>query len=93
MTSFHFRHAEALRHIKLTTIVVFFRFETTSSVLTHAIFEMSHQPEIQDRLIKEVNGQIAGIDRDNNLEQYCDAILNNTPFLDSVIKVTFFLDL
>ena len=70
--------------------VVFFSagFETTASTLTHAIYELAQHPELQDRLHEEVVEVVKGLDRQDNMDAYCDAILNNAPYLEAVIKET-----
>ena len=62
-------------------------FETTSSAITNTIFEMVHQPELQDKLCKEIEEKLSGYD-ENDLEKYYDKIINGIPYLDAILKET-----
>ncbi|XP_017462968.1 PREDICTED: cytochrome P450 3A21-like, partial [Rhagoletis zephyria] len=62
-------------------------FETTSATLTHALFELASHPEIQERLVKELDEQLEGVDK-SDLNRYYDAIINKAPYLEAVVKET-----
>ena len=62
-------------------------FETTASAITHTIFKLSHDSQIQQRLCDEVCEKLADIDVDN-LEEYYETITNKIPYLDAVLKET-----
>lgn len=53
-------------------------YETTSSLLTFACFELARNKDLQDRLRQEVT--------ENDIEDY--QIINELPYLDAVIKET-----
>ncbi|XP_017461354.1 PREDICTED: cytochrome P450 3A41-like, partial [Rhagoletis zephyria] len=72
----------------LGQLVLFFfaGFETTAFTLTTALFELAHQPEIQERLYCELT---SFSDKFNsNKEEYYDQLLNHAPYLAAVIKET-----
>ncbi|KAI2810612.1 hypothetical protein BLOT_001775 [Blomia tropicalis] len=59
-------------------------FETTAGTLTHVIYELSKNQNIQERLYKEI---MEDLDTEN-LDNQFDQILNNKPYLEAVLKET-----
>lgn len=50
------------------------------------LYELARNKEIQDRLVKEINESLEGLDP-NSLEYY-DKVMRNIPYLEAVIKET-----
>ena len=62
-------------------------FDTTGSAITGTLFELSHRPEIQNRLYNDIVEALKDVDQ-TNIEEYYNVILNKIPYLDAVIKET-----
>lgn len=61
-------------------------FETTASTISHLLFELARNPEIQDRLLEELQSELSGMKPKS--DAYFDRIMSHLPYLDSVIKET-----
>ena len=48
---------------------------------------MAHNPEIQNRLLNDINQVMEGKD-EKDLNEHFDTLLNQIPYLDAVIKVS-----
>lgn len=46
---------------------------------------MSQNPNVQDRLVQELETVLSNVDA-SNVEQACDAIMNDVPYLDACVK-------
>ena len=65
--------------------VVFFiaGFETTASIISHCLYELTRNPDVQERLHKEIK---EAIKRKESLDYY-ELINNHIPYLEAVVKV------
>lgn len=61
-----------------------YRFETTSSTITHILYELAQNEDIQERVRDEL-GQVVG-ELDVHSEEYYEAVLSRLPYLDAVTK-------
>ena len=59
-------------------------FETTSSTISHCMYNLAMNPHIQERLFNEVKN---AMDK-NESSDYYDLVINNIPYLDAVVKET-----
>ena len=68
--------------------IIFFiaGFETTASTISHCLFELAQNPEVQERLNVEIHKALEGIEP--NTDQYLDTVMHNITYLDAVIKET-----
>lgn len=73
-------------------LILYFKLHVFCLILalTHAVYEMSLNPEIQDRLVEEMSAATEGID-ESNLPAYYDTLLNRLPYLDAIVKGTVHL--
>ena len=62
-------------------------FETTASAFAHLIFELSKNPEIQERLFNEVNNVFQEY-KDEDMKTLYDKLQSEIPFLEACIKET-----
>ena len=65
---------------------LFLGFETTGSTLSHALWELARAPELQNRLVRELNEALDGLEPQS--EKYFETVMNKIPYLDAVIKET-----
>lgn len=69
--------------------VLFFAagFETTSSTLTNSLYEMTKNPDIQERLCNELDEALGHLNLDdpNDARNYFD-VVNQLPYLDAYVK-------
>ena len=61
-------------------------FETTASAITHCLFELATNPDVQERLKQELEESLQGLDPNSN--EYYDMMMNKIDYLDAVIKET-----
>ena len=61
-------------------------FETTASTITHCLFELATNPEIQDHLYDELTQSLADID--DNTEEYFETVNTKIAYLEAVMKET-----
>ncbi|KAI2796309.1 hypothetical protein BLOT_015863 [Blomia tropicalis] len=61
-------------------------FETTASAITHLIFELAQNPEIQQRLADELCAKLNQLNE--NSDEYFDQVMNHIPYLEACIKET-----
>ena len=71
---------------KMGAKLILLLFFLTLATFTHSIYEMTMNPDVQERIFEEVKQVTEGIDR-NDMDKYFDAILTKTPYLEAVIKV------
>ena len=62
-------------------------FETTSTGLAHAVYELAMNPEVQERLHAEIVELEKEYDPDN-MNVHFEAILNQAPYLEAIVKET-----
>lgn len=60
----------------------FYFYQTTSNIL----YFLSLNPEIQDRLVEELNSSLKGVEEDS--AEYYEVVMNRSPYLEAVIKET-----
>src|SRR5699024_3509585 len=61
-------------------------FETTATSITHCLFELARNPDIQEQLHQQLEDELATIPA--NSDQYYDTVINKIPYLEAVIKET-----
>ena len=63
-------------------------FETTASTISHALYNLAFNPDVQERLYKELCQALDCLEDESN--QYNEVITSGTgiPYLDAVIKET-----
>ncbi|KAH9387714.1 hypothetical protein TYRP_008908 [Tyrophagus putrescentiae] len=76
----------------ISNMVFFFvaGFETTASTLSHVLFELAQNPNIQERLYDELKSSLGPFweDSNENSEEYFEAVMNRVPYLEAVTKET-----
>src|SRR5699024_5243141 len=73
----------------ISQAMVFFGagFETTASAMTNAIFELSHHPEYQERLYRELEDGLNKLDPTS--DEYYDTVMGKElPYLTAVVNET-----
>jgi cytochrome P450 len=61
-------------------------FETTSSTIAHALYELAFNPDIQESLSDQLVDILHG--KDPNSNEYFDTVINGIPYLEATIKET-----
>ncbi|XP_017462841.1 PREDICTED: cytochrome P450 3A12-like, partial [Rhagoletis zephyria] len=61
-------------------------FETTATTTSNILYFLSLNPEIQDRLVEELNSSLKGVEEDS--AEYYEVVMNRSPYLEAVIKET-----
>ncbi|XP_017479440.1 PREDICTED: cytochrome P450 3A41-like [Rhagoletis zephyria] len=62
------------------------QFETTSSTITHLLYELALNPTVQERLREDLVQALG--DLDVTSEEYFDVVMNGLPYLEAVTKET-----
>ena len=69
--------------MKLTTIFwLCFIFETTASTISHCIFELAHNQDVQERLHQELSQSLSDLEPETEL--YFERINGGIPFLEVI---------
>lgn len=61
-------------------------YETTSSTISHCIYELAKNQSIQNRLFKDLKETLN--DLDESSDEYFDKVMTGIPYLEAVIKET-----
>ena len=61
-------------------------FETTSSTISHCLFQLAWHPEIQQRVYEELKENLS--DLDYNSKEYYDQVMLYLPYFQAVVKET-----
>ncbi|XP_075677184.1 cytochrome P450 3A41-like [Dermatophagoides pteronyssinus] len=61
-------------------------FETTSSTISHCLFQLAWHPEIQQRVYEELKENLT--DLDYNSKEYYDKVMLYLPYFQAVVKET-----
>ena len=74
----------------IASSVLFFvaGFETTASTLTHCLFELAINEDIQERLHDEILQAVGSHLNDTTSNEYSDIVLTKISFLEAVVKET-----
>ena len=66
--------------------VIFFiaGFETTASTISHCLFELTRNPDVQERLHKEIKEAM----KKNESMDFNELVINHIPYLEAVVKET-----
>lgn len=62
-------------------------FETTASTLTCALFELTHNQDVQDRLVDEIV-QAGVVDMDPNSGEFYETVMTKIPYLEACVKAS-----
>lgn len=74
---------------ELVSQCIFFFFaglETSASTLTYMLFELAHNQDCQDRLVREIEASGVG-EMDRGSAQFYETVMNGIPYLDACVKV------
>lgn len=53
--------------------------------LTNALFELSQNPDVQEKLSHDLEEKLSRLD-DPSSDEYFDAVMNEMPYLEAVVK-------
>ena len=59
-------------------------YETASSTITNALYELTINLDIQERLHQELSTALDGLDESS--DEYYDTVMKDIPYLDAVIN-------